>query len=63
MRQNSSSPQVVLGARDSDHDGLVALGIPVDPPRPWSDSDKRSSADPLPAADRRYAAPPVGWRR
>ena len=63
MRANASNPSVVLGARYNDHDGLVAIGIAVDEPHYWSDSDLRDTADPFPTVDRRFAAPPTGWRR
>ena len=69
VRANPSTPSLVLGARYNDHDGLVALGIPVDPPArcySWG-CDPRESADPFPLAnqaiDRRYAPPPPGWSR
>jgi hypothetical protein len=63
VRQNPGSPQVVLGARYNDREGLIAIGIAVDAPRYWSDGDLRDSADPFPGVERRYAAPPPGWRR
>lgn len=68
-RQSPSSPAVILGARYNDHDGLVALGIVVDPPAcayGWP-CDPRESAEPFPThdrvVDRRYAPPPPGWNR
>jgi len=63
VRANASHPSVVLGARYNDRDGLVALGIDVDGCcAPTDDLAWRSSATPFPGSDRRYAAPPAGWR-
>jgi len=63
VRANASRPSVVLGARYNDRDGLVALGIDVDGCcAPTDDLAWRSSATPFPGSDRRYAAPPAGWR-
>jgi len=58
-------PAALLGARYNDREGLIAMGIPVDgyDDTCASDADLRVSADPFPAADRRFAAPPPGWRR
>jgi hypothetical protein len=67
MRQNPSSPAVVLGARYNDHDGLVALGIDVDGDScggGWAcdhDLELRQTANPFPVSDRRFAAPPPCW--
>ena len=63
VRANAYSPSVILGARYNDHDGLVAMGIPVDEPHYASDGDLRETAEPFPTTDRRYAAPPPGWSR
>jgi len=64
VRANAGRPAAFLGAHYNDHDGLVAMGIPVDgPPTCEDDADLRNSADPFPASDGRYAAPPPGWRR
>jgi hypothetical protein len=69
-RANPSSPSVVLGARYNDRDGLVALGINVDPPETcasgygWgcdNDLGLRETASPFPVSERRYAAPPPCW--
>lgn len=64
VRANSSHPAVVLGMRYNDRDGLIAMGIDVDGPgyAYWHEQELRRTADPFPAADRRYAAPPPGWR-
>ena len=64
VRANSSRPAVVFGLRYNDRDGLVAMGIDVDGPdyAYWREQELRRTADPFPAADRRYAAPPPGWR-
>ena len=63
VRANASHPSVVLGARYNDREGLVALGIDVDGCCvPSDDLAWRSSATPFPGSDRRYAAPPAGWR-
>jgi hypothetical protein len=64
VRASSSRPAALLGAHYNDHDGLLAMGIPVDsPPTCADDADLRNTADPFPATDGRYAAPPPGWRR
>jgi len=62
VRASAVRPSVVLGVRYNDRDGLLAMGIPVDGGTCASDADLRLSADPFPAADRRYAPPPAGWR-
>ncbi len=62
VRASAARPSAVLGVRYNDHDGLLAMGIPVDGDTCASDTDLRLSADPFPAADRRYAPPPAGWR-
>src|SRR5262245_35125923 len=70
VRANSSTPSTVLGVRYNDHDGLLALGVPLDSYydqacyTPYYDEgDVRGTADPFPVADRRFAAPPPGWQR
>jgi hypothetical protein len=65
VRANSSRPAALLGARYNDREGLIAMGIPVDGTDDTcaSDADLRLSAEPFPATDRRFAAPPPGWRR
>jgi hypothetical protein len=64
VRANATRPSVVLGAHYNDHDGLLAMGIPVDGPETCDDdADLRNTADPFPVSDGRYAAPPPGWRR
>jgi len=63
VRANAARPAARLGLRYNDHDGLLAMGIPVDDEPCASDADLRLSADPFPAAERRYAPPPAGWRR
>ena len=63
-RANVTHPVVVLGARYNDREGLLALGIDVD--RCCSGDDDlslRQTATPFPGGDRRYAAPPAGWRQ
>jgi hypothetical protein len=65
VRANAARPAVILGLRYNDRDGLIAMGIDVDGPD-WAsrgEEELRRTADPFPAADRRYAAPPPGWRR
>ena len=64
VRANPSRPAVILGLRYNDRDGLIAMGIDVDGPdyAYWREQELRRTADPFPAADRRYAAPPPGWR-
>ncbi len=64
VRANAGRPAAFLGAYYNDHAGLLAMGIPVDSPQTCEDdADLRNSADPFPASDGRYAAPPPGWRR
>jgi hypothetical protein len=64
VRANATQPQVVLGARYNDRDGLIALGIDVDGCCASPDDLAwRASATPFPAADRQYAAPPRGWHQ
>ena len=60
---HSARPAAVLGVRYNDHQGLLAMGIPVDGDTCASDADLRLSADPFPAVDRRYAPAPACWRR
>lgn len=66
-RANPTSPAVVLGARYNDRDGLIALGIDVDPYdacQGWTcdrDLELRETARPFPVTERRYAAPPPCW--
>jgi hypothetical protein len=67
LRANPTSPAVVLGARYNDHDGLVALGIAVDPEtcgNGWAcdrDLELRQTANPFPVTERRFATPPPCW--
>jgi hypothetical protein len=64
VRANPGRPTVVLGLRYNDRDSLLAMGIPVDGPD-WAferEEQLRRTADPFPASQRRYAAPPPGWR-
>jgi hypothetical protein len=66
VRANAGRPAVVLGMRYNDRAGLLALGIPVDrvpDDCTWDDNDLRRTAEPFPVSDRRFAAPPTGWRR
>ena len=66
VRASASTPTVVLGARYNDREGLVALGINVDPEtcQAWAcdrDLELRQTANPFPVVVRRYAAPPPCW--
>jgi hypothetical protein len=66
VRANSSAPSVVLRARYNDREGLVALGIDVEPSPcyGWAcdrDLELRETANPFPVSDRRYAPPPPCW--
>jgi hypothetical protein len=65
VRANPARPSAILGVRYNDRDGLLAMGIDVDGTDwAWSrEEDLRRTADPFPAADRRFAAPPPGWRQ
>jgi hypothetical protein len=57
QRANSSRPSYVVETRYNDRDGLLALGIAVDEPRPYPDDlSLRESADPFPRS--RFASPP-----
>jgi hypothetical protein len=65
VRESADTPAVILGARYNDREGLVALGIEVDPApcEAWAcdrdrDLDLRQTANPFPVVERRYAAPP-----
>jgi hypothetical protein len=64
VRASSSRPAALLGARYNDREGLIAMGIPVDgyDDPCAAEADLRRSAEPFPATDRRFAAPPPGWR-
>lgn len=55
-------PDVVLGARYDDRDGLVAIGIDGDGSG-TGEADLRRTAQPFPVSERGYAEPPLGWRR
>jgi len=64
VRANAARPAAFLGAHYNDHDGLLAMGIPIDTPETcYDDADLRNTAEPFPASGGRYAAPPPGWRR
>jgi hypothetical protein len=63
-RANATHPAVVLGARYNDREGLLALGIDVDGCCSGDDDLAwRQTATPFPGGERRYAAPPAGWRQ
>jgi hypothetical protein len=65
VRANTARPAAILGLRYNDRSGLLAMGIDVDG-NDWAfarDEELRRTAEPFPAAGRRYAAPPSGWRR
>lgn len=55
-------PDVLLGARYNDREGLIALGIDVDG-NGMAEARLRRSAEPFPVVERDYASPPPGWRR
>jgi hypothetical protein len=68
VRESAGTPAVILGARYDDREGLVALGIEVDPApcEAWAcdrdrDLDLRQTANPFPVVERHYAAPPPRW--
>lgn len=66
VRANATRPSMLLGVRYNDRAGLLAMGIQVDQPYPTAcDTDLalRETASPFPVSDRRFAAPPPGWRR
>ncbi len=64
VRANPSRPNVVLGLRYNDRQGLLAMGVDVDGARRWpGDTELRRTAEPFPVSTHRYAAPPAGWRR
>ena len=58
----SSAPMVVLQLRYDDREGLLAMGIPVDRPRPLRpfEARARESASPFPLAPGHFAPPPPG---
>jgi hypothetical protein len=63
-RASPSTPAMMLGVRYNDRAGLLAMGVDVD--GYYSNQDDtylRGTADPFPVSHRRYAPPPVGWRR
>lgn len=63
-RHSPTHPAALLGLRYNDRAGLVALGIYVDGHHhAGHDTWLRSTAEPFPHSDRRYATPPPGWRR
>jgi hypothetical protein len=67
VRANAGTPSVVLGARYNDREGLVVLGIDVEPDTcgGWAcdrDLGLRETATPFPVTERRFAAPPPCWR-
>jgi hypothetical protein len=64
-RANPSNPAVLLGVRYNDREGLIAMGIDVDGRyyNAYEEQDLRRTAEPFPVSERRYSAPPPGWRR
>jgi hypothetical protein len=63
VRHNPGHPDVVLGLRYNDREGLLAMGVDVDGrryPWPWNDTYVRRTAEPFPV-NRQYATPPPGW--
>jgi hypothetical protein len=56
QRRNPSHPSCILGLRYNDHQGLLAMGVPL-PSR--HEATVRHSATPFVPV---YAAPPPGWR-
>lgn len=62
VRASGSRPTRLVSVRYDDRDGLIAQGVPVNPPPP-SDTWLRATADPFPAAPhrRRFSQPPSGW--
>ena len=62
VRASASAPTRLLSLRYDDRDGLLAQGVPIDPPTP-RDTWLRATADPFPAAPRphHFAQPPCGW--
>jgi hypothetical protein len=62
-RASASTPTQVVSVFYNDHDGLLAMGVPVD--EPWAcDTHLRATANPFPANPpvRHFATPPAGWR-
>lgn len=64
VRARSSVPSQVLGLRYDDRDGLIAIGVELEPrcDAACREADLRRSASPFVSSNRRYAAPPSGWR-
>jgi hypothetical protein len=57
VRAEETSPSAVVVLRYNDRAGLLALGIPVDPPS-WGDLDLRTRETADPFRSNRFAAPP-----
>lgn len=64
VRARSHTPERLLGLRYNDREGLIAMGVELEPrcDAACRELELRRSASPFPVADRRYAAPPSGWR-
>ncbi len=64
-RAHQGRPDAVLALRYNDRQGLVAMGIQVDPPRPqhpWRDEQyRRETARPFRDLPRSFAEPPPNW--
>jgi hypothetical protein len=61
VRAHASRPAAMLGVRYDDREGLYAAGVDVDGYGVVDEATLRATASPFP--QRRYATPPVGWRR
>jgi hypothetical protein len=64
VRATPKSPARLLGVRYNDRDGLIAMGVGIEPrcDAECREIELRKSASPFPVSYRRYAAPPSGWR-
>jgi hypothetical protein len=60
VRSNAGRPDTLLTIRYDDRTGLLAMGVPLDWPRPVSDAWRRQHADPFPVSHG-FAPPPPGW--
>lgn len=64
VRARPQAPAELLGLRYNDRQGLIAMGVQLEPrcDAECRELELRRSASPFPVADRRYATPPSGWR-
>lgn len=63
VRARANVPAQVLGLRYNDRQGLIAMGVELEPrcDAACREAELRNSASPFVSSNRRYAAPPRGW--